>query len=133
SEVFADAAVVVVTLELSVVPYVKELRTELQAAAAFLAKHEVLVEGEVPVVSAGPAYRVVGCVTPCPSCRRRIVRSIEPFVHRVRIAPRAGYIWTVKSVRNDARHVLTVQSESHWSSGNNADDARDFPSAEGGF
>ena len=70
TEVIADAPVLAVSTQLSVVPDVEELRAELEVAAAGFAEYEVLKEGEVPVVTAGAIYGVPRRVAPQPRTRR---------------------------------------------------------------
>ena len=57
--VHADAAAMVVTWELRVVPGVEALRTELEATPAILADDEALEEREIPVVPARTAHDIV--------------------------------------------------------------------------
>src|SRR5277367_4430564 len=64
-EVSANAAVEGVADELGMVPDVEELGAELEITAARFAEHEVLEEGNIPVVATGAPHRIAGGVAPC--------------------------------------------------------------------
>src|SRR5208282_6558277 len=51
----------------------------------------------------------------------------------MRVATTAGHVWTVSGVRNDARHVLTIQSDIQWCTGYGHNDTGNFPAANGRF
>src|SRR6516162_7968206 len=116
TEVVADATVLGTGVELSVIPDVKELRAELEVAAASFTEHEVLEEGDVPVVAAGANDGVPSCVAPavgtCGARRCRVNRGVEPFRYGVWIVSRPGYVGAVQVltvVRDDAGHVVSIK------------------------
>ncbi len=67
------------------VPEVEELRAELEVAPPIFVQHEVLKEGDVPVVAAGTPHRVARCVAPSARSRGAVDGCVEPLGDRMRI------------------------------------------------
>ena len=95
--------------EVGMVPEVEELGSELEIAAPRFAEHEVLEEGNVPVLTSRATDGVSRRVAPGAGSRVRIDRGIGPFGNRMGIMHRARLVRTVQVltvVWNDVRYVV---------------------------
>src|SRR5439155_26657480 len=83
AEVVADSVVQSVALELCMVPQVEELRAKLKVAPSLFAEHEVLEQGNIPILATWPtdgvAFSVAPAVWSADANRRRVDRGVEPF------------------------------------------------------
>src|SRR5579863_3928236 len=94
----ADAALLFVPDELSMVPDVKALGAELETAAPRFADEEALEQRQVPVVATRTTDCVMTKITPGSERRSRKYRRVKPFVNFFRIGDRPVNIWPVGAI-----------------------------------
>src|SRR5271169_1986693 len=132
AKVGADTAIIGVTLELSVVPHVERVCTELHVEA--LGDGAVLEQRHVPIVAARTAQRVVPevavAIRACNTGRSRKDRRIEPFRGGFRISNRAGYIWPGTGIADHAGSGCATDSKIQGRARFHGDDAREGPSTQ---
>ena len=141
SKVALDGAILVVSieggadvLELRVVPGVKGFQAQFKTAATSFADHEVLEQGNVPVVAAGPTQSIVAESSPSAGCREGELRTclgsgVEPLPDRVRISNGADQVRAVRTA-DEVAALVVAESDVDGKTGLHGHDARDLPTAE---